>query len=198
MDALERPITYRIALGPQRGRKVFTLQTIPPNNTGSSVSTRVANTVGFSLHAGVSVEAYQRDKLERLCRYISRPAVSENRLSVLSNGNIKYQLKTPYRESLPHDRRECFGYGTTHVIFEPLDFIAKLAALIPKPRVNLTRYYGVFAPNSKWRKQVTPAKRGKAKKLPEVECSDKLPAERHVAMNWARRLKRVFNIDKVN
>jgi hypothetical protein len=30
-----------------------------------------------------------------------------------------------------------------------MDFIAKLAALVPKPRVNKTRYNGVFAPNSK-------------------------------------------------
>ena len=51
--------------------------------------------------------------------------------------------------------------GTTHVIFEPLDFIAKLAALVPKPRVNLTRFHGVFAPNSKFRVRVTPAKRGR-------------------------------------
>ena len=45
--------------------------------------------------------------------------------------------------------------------------MAKLAALEPKPRVNLTRYHGVFAPNSKHRINVTPAKRGKgsAKKL---------------------------------
>jgi len=63
-------ITYRIALGPQQGRKVFTLQTIPPSNA-DAVSTRVANMAGFSLHAGVAAEAYQRDKLERLCRYIS-------------------------------------------------------------------------------------------------------------------------------
>lgn len=68
---------------------------------------------------------------------------------------VRYELKTPYRD------------GTTHVIFEPLDFMAKLAALEPKPRVNLTRYHGVFAPNSKHRINVTPAKRGKgsAKKL---------------------------------
>ena len=45
-----------------------------------------------------------------------------------ANGNIRYQLKTPYRD------------GTTHMIFEPLDFIAKLAALVPKPRTNLTRF----------------------------------------------------------
>jgi len=104
-------------------------------------------------------------------------------LTVLSNGNIRYQLKTPYRD------------GTTHVIFEPLNFIAKLAALIPKPRVNLTRYYGVFAPNNKWRAQVTPVKRGKTKKLPEEKCSEKLLAEYHIAMTWAQRLKRVFNIN---
>jgi len=33
-------------------------------------------------------------------------------------------------------------------VYEPLDFLAKLAALVPRPRVNLTRYRGVFAPNS--------------------------------------------------
>ena len=51
-----------------------------------------------------------------------------------------------------------------HVIFEPEDFIAKLAALVPRPRVNLTRFHGVFAPNSKHRALVTPAKRGKGSK----------------------------------
>jgi len=55
--------------------------------------------------------------------------------------------------------------GTTHVIFEPLDFIARLAALVPKPRVNHTRFHGVFAPNSKHHALVTPARRGKGSKL---------------------------------
>ena len=59
----------------------------------------MAKEAGFSLHAGVSTEAHQRDKLERLCRYVTRPAVSEKRLAITSNGNIRYQLKTPYRES---------------------------------------------------------------------------------------------------
>ena len=91
---------------------------------------------GFSLHAGVAARADQRQKLERLCRYISRPAISEKRLSVTPNDNVRYQLKTPYRD------------GTTHVIFEPPDFISRLAALVPKPRVNLTRFHGGFALNS--------------------------------------------------
>ena len=52
-----------------------------------------------------------------------------------------------------HDRDDVVRYndGTTHVIFEPLDFISKLAALVAKPRVNLTRFHGVFAPNSRHR-----------------------------------------------
>jgi hypothetical protein len=69
-----------------------------------------------------------------------------------------------------------------------------LAALVPKPGVNLTRYHGVLAPNHRWRGLVTPARRGKGVKFTsnaEV-CT---PAERHAAMTWAQRLKRVFNID---
>lgn len=53
--------------------------------------------------------------------------MSEKRLSLTPHGSIRYQLKTPYLESLPHERSECFGHGNTHVIFKPLDFIARLA-----------------------------------------------------------------------
>ena len=62
---------------------------------------------GFSLHAGVAAKAHQRKKLERLCRYIARPAISEKRLSLTGQGKVRYELKTPYRD------------GTTHVIFIP-------------------------------------------------------------------------------
>jgi hypothetical protein len=146
-------ITCCIAVGPQQGRKVFTLQTLPACD--ETFDAGVGKVAGFSLHAGVAARADQRQKFERLCRYIIRPAIAEKCLSLTSNGNVRYQLKTSYRD------------GTTHVIFEPLDFIARLAALVPKPRVNLTRFHGVFAPNSKHR----------------------------AAMTWAQRLKRVFGID---
>lgn len=77
-----------------------------------------------------------------------------------------------------------------------MDFIAKLAALVPKPRVNLTRFHGVFAPNSKHRALATPAKRGKGSKSRLAEGQgEKTPVQRHTAMTWAQRLKRVFNID---
>ncbi len=131
---------------------------------------------------------------QRLFRYIARPAVAIPRLSLSCTGKVVYTLKTPYRESLPHERSECFGHGTTQVAFEPVDFIARLAALVPKPRVNLTRYHGVLAPNHRWRGEVTPAKRGKGvNRIANTEVRS--PAERHVAMSWAQRLKRVFNID---
>ena len=80
------------------------------------------------------------------------------------------------------------------MIFEPLDFIARLAALVPKPRINLTRFHGVFAPNSKHRALVTPAKRGKGNKA-RVPDEPPTSAERRASMTWAQRLKRVFGID---
>ncbi len=123
-ELLGHSITYRITIGPQVGRKVFTLQTLPAGEPDECADT-AGKVSGFSLHAGVAAKADERQKLERLCRYISRPAVLEKRLSLTSNGNIRYQLKTPYRDS------------TTHVIFEPLDFMARLAALIPRPRASM-------------------------------------------------------------
>jgi hypothetical protein len=80
-----------------------------------------------------------------------------------------------------------------HVIFEPLDFLARPAALVPKPRFNLTRFHGVFAPNSKYPILVTPSKRGKgSKRNADEEGQSQSPAERRASMSWAQRLKRVF------
>jgi len=76
-----------------------------------------------------------------------------------------------------------------------LDFISRLVALVPKPRVNLTRFHGVFAPNSKYRSKVTLARRGKRKKYQSVDEADQTSAEKRASMTWAKRLKRVFNID---
>ena len=135
------------------------------------------------MHAGVSAKSHQRDKVERLCRYIARPAVSTHRLERLPDGTLSYELKTPYKN------------GTTHVVFEPLDFIARLAALVPKPRFHLTRFHGVFAPNSKHRAAVTGD--GKDKQHPSPETTEPPDDSGTLCckMSWAMRLKRVFNID---
>ena len=80
--------------------------------------------------------------------------------------------------------------ASMHIIFNQLDFIAKLASLVPKPRVNLTRFHGVFVgvphhPNSKHRILVTPARRGKGGQ--KVSGQDKTPDERRTAMTWAHQ-----------
>ena len=76
-------------------------------------------------------------------------------------------------------------------MLEPLDFLARLAALVPRPRVNLTRYHGVFAPNSPLRARVTPGRR--AGRQPGI--APKTEIEHRAAMSRAQRLRRVFNID---
>jgi hypothetical protein len=93
---LGHSITYRIAVGPQQGRKVFTLRTLPDCGSDDPCARTPGNVAGCSLHAGVATKAHERDKLERLCRYIARPAVSTKRLSLTRNGQVRYELKTPY------------------------------------------------------------------------------------------------------
>ena len=114
-------IQYRIAVGAQKGCKTFQLQTVVAAHAenASSSSFLVAKVSGFSLHAGVCAQAHKRRKLEQLCRYITRPAISEKRLSLTSHGNVRIQLKTAYRD------------GTTHVILESLDFMAHLPVRNP-------------------------------------------------------------------
>ena len=75
--------------------------------------------------------------------------------------------------------------------------MARLAALVPKPRMHVTRYHGVFAPHSQYRAAVTPAHRGRgAATLPVSGADPTQPSTpRHVAMSWARRLKRVFGVE---
>jgi hypothetical protein len=80
--------------------QILTLQTL--QTVEADRYAQVAKEAGFSLQADVAAQAWERDKLERLCRNMSRPAVSEKRLSLTSAGNIRYQLKTAYRDGTTH------------------------------------------------------------------------------------------------
>ena len=128
--------TYRIALGPRAGQKVLTLQTVP-SQAAPPTQQRCVNAQGFSLHAEVCCAADQRKKLEHLCRYITRPAIANERLTLNRAGDVMLQLKSPY-----HD-------GTTHVVMSPLEFMQRLAALVPRPRLHLIRFHGVLAPEAR-------------------------------------------------
>ncbi len=96
---------------------------------------------GFSLHVARTVEPHDRDGLERLCRYGLRAPFSQQRLSVLPNGKVRYELARPWPTPT----------GVTELIMEPLQFLKRLAVLLPAPYQNLTRYHGVFANRSRFR-----------------------------------------------
>lgn len=77
-------ITYRTAVGPQAGHKAFTLPTLP-------------------------AKARERNKLERLCCYISRAEVSDKQRSLTSSGKVRYELKTPYLDDSGKGRLCCYS-----------------------------------------------------------------------------------------
>ena len=152
--------TCRIACGPRAGQKVLTLQGAMPRETDFK-QMLCADIDGVSLHAAVRCGADDRQALEQLCRYITRPALANERLQTNAAGRVVLKLKTPWRD------------GSTHLVMSPLAFMQRLAALVPRPRLHLIRFgiritslreasgpplreHGVLAPNAKLRAMVVP------------------------------------------
>jgi putative transposase len=197
--------TYRIAFGARAGQKVLSLQTLPTEPPLTPVGCVSAQ--GFSLHAEVCCAADQRKKLEQLCRYITRPAIANERLTRNRAGDVVLQLKSPY-----HD-------GTTHIVMSPLELMQRLAALVPRPRLHLIRFHGVLAPHAKLRPEIIPSSGHQAGHIPvpgipgpgipgpgipsvpvntntlSADHAEAPPAVAPVRLSWARLLKRVFEID---
>jgi Putative transposase len=117
-----------------------------------------AHIEGFDLHAAVAIDADDRDALERLCRYLSRPAIAQDRLELRAGDTTRVTLRHPWSD------------GTTHLDFARAELIARLAAFIPRPRINLVLYHGVFAPNAKLRRAVVSY--GRPAPEPPPEASD--------------------------
>ena len=175
--------TYRIAFGPRAGQKVLSLQGVMPRDERQA-QPLCANAQGFGLHAAVRCGADDRQRLEQLCRYVTRPAIANERLQLNRAGQVVLRLKTAW-----HD-------GTTHIVMSPLEFMQRLAALVPRPRLHLIRFHGVLAPNAKLRAQVIPAgpedgEGTSASASAEPACA----YHRAARLSWARLLKRVFAID---
>jgi hypothetical protein len=158
---------------------VLSLQSLPSADK-SSTPGLCAKLHGFTLHAAVRWGADQRKELEHLCRYITRPAIANERLKRNRAGDVVLQLKSAYKD------------GTNHIVMEPLEFMERLAALVPRPRLHLIRFHGVLAPNAKWRSEIIPTPPEPATK----PANDHAQAQGSPArMSWARLLKRVFDID---
>ena len=179
-------VQSRIAMGERKGQRVRRLGAAEFTDFQAELKGPLcAVTQGFSLHAEVYCAPWEREKLEKLCRYIARPAVAEERLSLRPSGDIVLKLKTKYSD------------GTSHLLLSGLEFVEKLAALVPPPRIHLTRFFGCLAPHAKIRSSIVP-KKAEAPE-PQVttgsELDDQKTPKKNRRMSWAELLARVFAID---
>jgi len=123
--------------------------------------------------------AQVKSEQHQVCRYVARPPPALERLSRDGDGLVVRALKRTFRE------------GTTEFLLEPLDFLTRLAALVPRPQSHLTRYHGILAPNVRYRRLAVPAP------PPALLGGDihPEPSPGRAPMNWMQRLRRVFDID---
>jgi Putative transposase len=122
-------IRYRIAVGQGAGGRTLTLKNPALARTDSTPKPFTANQDGFSLNCAVARQPHQRDRLKRLCRYITRPVLCLDRLSVNTTGQVVYPLKNPFREhSEPTDKRANSHHTTaiTESLTAPLSWAERL------------------------------------------------------------------------
>jgi hypothetical protein len=141
---------------------------------------------GYSMHADTFVHQNDRAGLERMCRYLLRPPVAEDRLEVRSSpqgaDSVVYKFKSPWSD------------GTKAILLTGVEFIEKIVSIIPPPRVHGTRFFGVLAPHSAQRKLVVP-KPEPLKAQAATHGAVKPAPTRHPRLGWAQLLSRVFGVD---
>lgn len=135
---------------------------------------------GLELHAAVQIDAPDRAGLERVCRYLARPAVPQDRVSYRADGKVVVTLKRVWKG------------GVRAVVFEPLTFLARLAALVPAPYQNQRRFYGLFAARHRLRARVVPTSSPPGA---DLAAAPPVAPRRPARMGWADLLRRVWNID---
>ena len=171
-DIFLASIQNRLYYGKDKGKKA---EQVGKFGTGKWVELKGNLCVykdGFSLHANVAIAAYDFKGKERLIRYVLRPSLSKDRLKKREDGNYEYHLKRSWND------------GTESVKFSGAELIVRLISLVPPPRMNLIRYFGVLGPNSVLRRKVVKKTERKPKKK---------KGRRYI--EWAKLLKRVFKID---
>ncbi len=178
---------WRWAYAPGRGHGELGDARDTPTVTSRGL--RQAHLDGFDLHANVWVAANNRAGLERLSRYVLRPPFAQERLRLRSDGRVALDLKTVW-----HD-------GTRELVFEPLEFLERLAAMTLRPETNLLFAMACW-PRARWRERVVVYGRV----APEPTASTAPLAARPEgtgvkrgprAWTWAALMHRAFAIDVV-
>jgi hypothetical protein len=184
----EGAVTQRVGLGPMRGRPVIKLGTSLAQHLASAYE-RVerggrlcARLDGFDLHGRVAFGAADRARLEELVRYCARPPLAYDRLTKQADGRYLLRLKTRWRD------------GTTHLLLEPIELMERLAAQIPKPRINLVLYAGVLAPHAKLRAEAIAHDRPEPMP-PSPATETQTRSERDT---WAELMRLTFGLDVLN
>ena len=133
--------------GDRAGLPPLRLITAPPDRPRARDVTDapVAEVRGINVHAVQVVDGRDRRRIERLCRYITRPPVAQDRLERRSDGKLELSFKKPWRD------------GTRALVLEPDDLISRLIAAVPPPRFHTLRYFGVLSSHSSRRALVVPA-----------------------------------------
>jgi hypothetical protein len=183
-----------VALGRHRGARLRRVGDPPESVEAPAQDGCHARANGFDLHAGLVVPAGHRERLERVCRYALRPPVTQERLHLTGEGQVRLELRQPWR-----------GDGTTDVVFDPVEFLGRLAVLVPRPRINLILYYGVLGPRAAWRPDVVRRKTSEdgrdagVKESATAQAREADPADtaRRQARGqcWAALMQRTFGFD---
>lgn len=168
----------RAAMGKRAGHRTRRLRLLDPRDA-DRLPRLCAAADWFNLHAGVRIRADDRAGLERLCRYVCRPALSHDRLSRRDDGLLQLRLKTPWCD------------GTTHLVLDDLELVGRLAALVPPPRSHLLTYHGVLAPAARWRRDIVPEPPAEV----AATCRHRAGGGLDPWIPWHLLLKRTFGVD---
>ena len=173
-------VAGRVALGLRAGKRPRALR--GPPRPHRPLPPRCAVAGGFNLHADVRVAAHDVQALERLCRYIARPPISHDRLSRTPEGDVVLTFKRAWDD------------GTRAHVLTPLEFIARLAAIVPRPRRHLLHLHGVFAPAAPLRSRVVTAPPPAPERQPLLPPSVLVPRDSRW-IPWSDLLWRVFDVE---
>jgi Putative transposase len=187
-ELVSASVQGRVALGARAGRRGRRRGDEADAEGVLRRGPRQAHLEGFDLHANVWVAAHDRAGLERLCRYVLRPPLAQERLRRRADGRVGLELKRAW-----HD-------GTRELVFEPLELLERLATLTPRPETNLLLRHGLLASRARWRERVVAYDRDEgaptASAAPLVRGPGNAGGQRLVrGWTWAALMHRAFGLD---